>query len=245
MTFVPRQISRRTAMTWAAAAVPAVVGAGLLTIRLSVSKWPHDEWPVPPGPGYGNDADLFAPAPWPDLMSQANRATLAALCDQIIPNDGVSVAASEAGVVDFIDELVSSPYESMQYFRTMVLNGIAWFDAEAASRFGKVYHLASSGQQADLFQDCFGKHARKGAGLLRKLETRIDAEPIRLAGWFLDLLYYLTVMGFYMSDAGTADLGYVGNRPQSGKYSGPTEDALDHISGVISQLGLPMPDFSR
>lgn len=242
MTLVPRRISRRTAIMWVVAVVPAAAGAKLLFDRAAVVDWPEKEWAVPAGPGYGKDPSLLEPAPWPNLLSDDQRATLATICDLIVPNDGISISASEAGVIDFVDEWVSSPYETTQFHRTTILNGVTWFNSESMRRYGKDYYQATPDQQADLFRDTFGKLARDGASVLRKIETRIDAESIRLAGVFLDTLHFLTVTGYYMTDAGRADIGYQGDKITTGDYEGPNDESLKHIRGVINQLGLPLPD---
>ena len=241
MSVFERKISRRTAMMWVAASAPVVAGGAALAARAAVADWPEANWPRPDGPRYGNDADVFAPAPWPNLLDDHQRRTVAVLVDMIIPDDGISPSASEACVVDYVDEWVSSPYQVTQYHRTVVYNGIAWFDAESRRRFGVDYADAEPAKQLALFRDVYGKYAPDGSGFLRKVISQIDAKPIRIASAFLYDLHYLAVTAYYMTEAGRADIGYQGDRPSNEPYAGPTEDAKTHMRGVIASLGLNIP----
>ena len=65
--------------------------------------------------GIGGDPNLFKKEiPWPRVLSDAEKRTVAALADLIIPADEHGPAASAVGVPDFIDEWVSAPYEQQQ-----------------------------------------------------------------------------------------------------------------------------------
>ena len=55
----------------------------------------------------------------------------------ILPRDQLGPAASEVGVVEMIDEWVSAPYPQQQTDRPVVLEGLAWIEAESRKRFGK------------------------------------------------------------------------------------------------------------
>ncbi len=85
--------------------------------------------------GYGADPDLtkiYMPGDvWPLTLSAAQRRTAKALCNVILPDDGRSPDAGSVGVVDFIDEWVSAPYPHQLQDRPVVLEGLAWMDAEA------------------------------------------------------------------------------------------------------------------
>ncbi len=52
---------------------------------------------------------------------------------------------------------------------------------------------------------------------------------------------WLTVGAFYTTEAGSADVRYVGNVPISGEYAGPSEQAMAHLAGILEQLGLSLP----
>src|ERR1700735_1580452 len=93
--------------------------------------------------GYGGDPDLtklYKPGDvWPLTLSAAERRTARALCNVVLPDDGRSPRAGSGGVVDFIYDWVSAPYPHQNQDRTVVLEGLAWMDAEALLRFEKYF----------------------------------------------------------------------------------------------------------
>src|SRR5882672_6493856 len=93
--------------------------------------------------GYGGDPDLkkvYHPGDlWPLTLTRTQRRTATALCDVIIPADSTSPSASAVGVVDFLDEWVSAPYPRHQKDRPVVLEGLAWMNAEAIRRLTKEF----------------------------------------------------------------------------------------------------------
>src|SRR5687767_11505926 len=125
----PLRVDRRTAIQWvlAASAVP------WLQRRASGAA------AAPGTRGYGTDPDLnrsYLPGElWPLTLTPALRSTAAALCDVVIPADSESPSASTVGVVDFIDEWISAPYDAQQADRKTILWGLAWLDAESQRRY--------------------------------------------------------------------------------------------------------------
>ena len=90
--------------------------------------------------GYGTDPDLlktYQPGEvWRLTFNDEQRAIAIALCDTIIPSDAGGPAASRVKVHDFIDEWISAPYPGHELDRKVILDGLAWIDAEAQTRFG-------------------------------------------------------------------------------------------------------------
>jgi hypothetical protein len=175
----------------------------------------------PAAQGYGTDPDLtkaYHPGDlWPLTLTPAQRRTAAALCDVLIPADALSPSASSAGVVDFLDEWVSAPYPSQQEDRPLLLEGLAWLDAEASRRFGRQFaDLGESSQQAICDDICLEKTAKPQFAGAAKFFAR-----------YRDL----TAGGFYTSPEGRKDLGYMGNVPLL-KFSGPPPELLRKL-GLI------------
>jgi hypothetical protein len=173
--------------------------------------------------GYGTDPDLtkiYRPGDlWPLTLTPAQRRTAAALCDVIVPADAHSLSASSVGVVDFLDEWVSAPYPDQQADRPLLLEGLAWLDAEASRRFGKVFaDLGESSQHAICDDICLEKTALPQFAGAAKFFAR-----------YRDL----TAGGFYTSPEGRKDLGYIGNVPLL-KFSGPPVE-------VLRKLGINPP----
>lgn len=205
MTSLP-PINRRTAVQWMFAAAAATA----LSPQLARGK----EW-VAARNGYGTDPDLaknYRPGElWPLTFTAAQRRTVAALCDVIIPADADSPSASAVGVVDFLDEWVSAPYPDQVADRAIVLPGLAWIDAEAQRRFGKDFAGLAGPQQAAICDDVC--HAAR-------------AKPeFRQAAAFFARYRDLTAGAFYTTPEGTKDLRYVGNVALA-SYDGPPPEVL-------------------
>ncbi|HEX3602729.1 MAG TPA: gluconate 2-dehydrogenase subunit 3 family protein [Steroidobacteraceae bacterium] len=169
----------------------------------------------PAGHGFGTDPDLtkiYRPGDvWPLTLSAAQRRSAAALCNVILPDDGRSPSAESVGVVDFIDEWVSAPYPRQLEDRPIVLEGLAWMDAEALLRFEKYFAELDPSQQHAICDDiCYEPNAKPKFARAAAFFTR-----------YRDL----TVGGFYSTPAGSRDIGYIGNVPLQ-KFEGPPPELL-------------------
>ena len=159
---------------------------------------PAAQRPVAGPRGTATDPDLLHPrAPWPRKLSARELATLAVLCDTIIPADAKSPAASTVGVPAYINEYVSAPYDGPMRDLIRVRGGLAWLNTESGARFGKPFHRISAPQRQQICDDiCFLPRAKP---------------EFQAAARFFDLVRDLTATGFYTTDPGMKDLGYIGN----------------------------------
>jgi len=207
-------MDRRTAvkLITAAAASPALIG----------SCGPGDSGSASPraardplAAGTPADPDLIAPTvPWERTLSEDELATLASLCDVIIPADDRSPSASAVGAHEFIDEWVSAPYEGMRRDKVLVRGGIAWLDAESNRRFGERFRDVTDLDRAAICDDiCYGPEA---------------ASEYQAASRFFDKVRNLTATAFYTTQAGMDDLGYVGNVPLD-HWEPPPPDVLRQV----------------
>ena len=173
---------------------------------------------TPSGKGYGTDPDLlkeYKPGDvWALTFNEKQRTQAAALCDVIVPADAKGPSASSVKVHEFIDEWISAPYPEQQKDRPVVLDGLAWIEAEAQKRF-----------QASF------------ADLVRKQQTLIcddicyvpNAKPeFKKAAQFFKKFRDLTAGGFYTTPEGMKDIGYTGNVPLD-KFDGPTPEVLKKL----------------
>jgi hypothetical protein len=170
--------------------------------------------------GYGTDPNLlevYKPGElWPLTFTARQRRTVKVLCDLIIPADATSPSASDVGVVDFLDEWISAPYEDQQKDRTRLLEGLAWLDREAAERYkGRKSFVALSNRQRFAICDdiCFLPKAKPDFVTAAKFFAR-----------FRDL----TAGGFYTTPQGRDDVGYVGNVPLA-RFDGPPPEVLKKV----------------
>jgi len=160
--------------------------------------------------GYGTDPHLQKVYRrgelWPLTLSAPQRRVAGILADLIIPADAQSPSASAVGVVEFIDEWISAPYPLHLRDRTIVLDGLAWLDAEAARRVGRGFaELDDSGRIGICDAICNESHA---------------AAEYRNAARFFALYRDLTAGGFYSTPVGRKDLNFIGNVPLA-RFDGP------------------------
>ncbi|MBS0420105.1 MAG: gluconate 2-dehydrogenase subunit 3 family protein [Proteobacteria bacterium] len=167
---------------------------------------------------YGSDPKLIDPYHpgelWPLTLTPAQRQLATVLCDTIIPADASSPSASVVGVVDFVDEWISAPYPRQREDRATVLDGFAWFDAEAQRRHVKFATDLSMEQLHGICDDvCYLPKA--------KPEFRAGA---RFFARYRDL----TMGGFYTTPQGRQDLQYIGNVPLP-RFDGPPLEVLKKV----------------
>ncbi len=163
-----------------------------------------------------SDPDLLHPKiDWPMQLTTAELTTLAALCDMIIPEDATSPAASKVGVPAYINEYVSAPFERYKRALVQVRGGLIWINVESAKRFGgKRFEELTNEQRTAICDDiCYTKKAKP---------------EFQQAAQFFDRVRDLTAEGFYTTDAGMKDVGYVGNVALT-SFDGPPPEVLKHL----------------
>lgn len=98
------RIDRREAVKWMTA-VAAIAGGG----GKGLARLPSG---APAEIGYGKDPPLIEPVrnPWPLLLSDAERQSLARILDVVVPGDEHCPSGTRLGLVDFFDEWLSAPY---------------------------------------------------------------------------------------------------------------------------------------
>ena len=214
------EVDRRITLQWLFGAI-AASGVPLQGAYAAPPPplWSEAAPPPVAGPGYGTDPAMFeGTVPWPKTLSVAQLATVAALCDTILPAEGAYPAPSALGIHDFIDEWVSAPYPEQQTDRTLLLGGFAWVEARARESHGKGYAQLSEAARSTILAEA-GRSDARGAA-------------------FLERMKFLTTGAYYTSEAGVAELGYVGNIALEGDYPGPTAEALAHLDRTLSSMNL-------
>ncbi|MFG6467114.1 gluconate 2-dehydrogenase subunit 3 family protein [Roseateles sp. BYS87W] len=201
-------LDRRTTLQWMLAASAA------LGVEASGGATPARR----PGAGYGTDPKLTrsyrAGELWPLSFTPEQRRCAEALCALIIPADAQSPSAAQLQVHLFIDEWISAPYPTQQRDRGVILQGLAWLDAESERRFQQRFDQLHVTQQARIADDiCWVAQAKPEF-----------AEAARFFARFRDL----TAGGFYTTPEGSRDLGYVGNVP-SVTFDGPPAKVLQIV----------------
>ena len=197
MTYVSK-IDRRTTLKWLATVMATLPVATRVRAQSYVKT---------PG-GYGADPDLVDPsAPWDHIMTDYQLQQTAVVCDLIMPAEAPHPSASEVGVPDFVNEWVSSPYEQTLKHKKSILGGLKWIDEEASKRFGEKFIDLNVGQMHAIMDD-IAEPANKNVS--------------RAAHQFFNDIRYLILGGYYTTDAGSEDIGYIGNVAML-TYPGPNE----------------------
>jgi len=125
-----------------------------------------------------------SPAWAPRTLSAAQLELVATLTEHIIPQTETP-GARAAGVHRFVDALLTDHYPAAE--RDRFLAGLAGVDAQAQSRYGKVFVDSATGQQL---------------ALLRELDAAAYAASRAEDTWFFRRMKELTLVGYYTSEIG-------------------------------------------
>jgi hypothetical protein len=149
--------------------------------------------------------------------------TVRVLVDLIIPKDARSGSATDAGVPEFMDFVMTDPAEevrSREWRQTAMHGGLAWIDTECRERFGADFVSCTDAQRTQLLDE-IAYHKGKDDDAALDEYGRI---PMRHGAEFFNSFRDLTASGFWSSKMGIGDLGYVGNQPTV--WAGPPADVL-------------------
>jgi hypothetical protein len=225
--------SRRQAMQWVLAAVAA---SALPTATSGQQPEPSPKPPggssapvvpvrpsdPPPGhpvaKGYGTDPNLVEPGRpgelWRLTFTPAQTKTATALADVIIPKDDLGPAASTVGVIPMLDEWVSAPYPIQQADRPIVIEGLAWIDAESNRRFTRAFDQLTQAQRHAICDDiCY--HGAAKPEFLKPAE-------------FFSRFRGLVAGAYYSTYEGWKAIGYEGNVALK-TFDGPPAEVLERL----------------
>jgi len=133
-------------------------------------------------------------------------ATITILGDIIIPKDEHSGSASEAKVPEFIEFIV----KDMPKHKIPMRGGLRWLDVQCLNRYGKAFKDCSQQQQIEMVDEIAWPDKAKP-----EMEQGVA---------FFNLMRNLVATGFFTSQMGVKDMGYVGNVPN--QWNGVPEDVL-------------------
>jgi len=145
-------------------------------------------------------------------------ATITILGDIIIPKDEVSGSASDAKVPGFIEYIV----KDMPKYQLPMRGGMRWLDLQCLKRYEKPFSGCSKDQQMEMVDEI----AWPG-----------KAKPEMTPGVaFFNLMRNLTASGFYTSEIGGKDVGYIGNVPN--QWNGVPADVLKQYGLAYTEKDL-------
>jgi hypothetical protein len=180
----PQAPSRRVILK--SLAIGAAAGSVLRVIPLQAAEYAHHLIDNEKSTASGYAPKFFDPHRYK---------TLQALCETIIPADGDSGGAIEAGAPEFIDLLTS---ENTDYQKTLG-KGLKWLDANCTKRYGKAWI------------DCTPMLQKETLDLIAYRKNAAQEESLLEAVEFFSFLRNFTADGFFTSKIGIKYLGYKGN----------------------------------
>lgn len=182
-----KSLSRRDVLK--SLSIGVVAGSVLRVIPAQAAEYAHRmiqaEKAATPGGAYK-----------PRFFSDHEYKTLRALCQSIIPPEGNTGGAIEAGAPEFIDLLTS---ENTDY-QLKLRGGLMWLDSACIDRFGRrCLESPPEAQKQILDLIAYRKNIVNDPGLSQGIE-------------FFSFLRNLTADGYFTSEIGIKDLGYIGNK---------------------------------
>jgi hypothetical protein len=141
-----------------------------------------------------------------NFFTKHEMATITVLADIIIPKDDVSGSASDAKVPEFIEFIVKDIPEHKVPMR----GGLKWLDVYCFNKFQKPFVEASADEQISIVDEiAYPKKAKP---------------EVRPGVTFFNRMRDLTASGFYTTEMGVKDIGFVGNAPN--QWAGVPADVL-------------------
>ncbi len=146
----------------------------------------------------------------PEFFNALEWRTVRVLVDIVIPRDDRSGSATDAGVPEFMDFILTE-YPGN---RARMRNGLAWLNGESRSRYGVPFPDLTDEQRT---------------AIVENIAWPRRAKPEHAAGvQFFNGFRDLTATGFWSSRMGVQDLEYRGNVPQT-TWTGCPDEVLRHI----------------
>ena len=140
------------------------------------------------------------------FFTKHEMATITILANIIIPKDQFSGNAADAKVPEFIEFIV----KDMPDHQTPMRGGLKWLDIQCFNRFEKPFIEASAKDQISIIDE---------------IAYPNKAKPEMSVGVaFFNRMRSLTASGFYTTEIGVKDIGYVGNAPN--QWEGVPKDVL-------------------
>jgi Gluconate 2-dehydrogenase subunit 3 len=162
-----------------------ILGVGLVVGADGLAEHEHPASDTPP-PDLARYRPRFFPAQQYEVLRR--------LCDVIMPSDGASPGASEAGVPVYIDSVV---FYGKPEFQQLWRSGLEQVQTAARTRFDRPFDQCQSEEQEEIVKD---------------MATNEEDPQTPLQSFFRPLKD-LTLTGYCLSDAGMRQyLGYRGDR---------------------------------
>ncbi len=155
-------------------------------------------------------------------------ATIIVLEDIILPKDAVSGSASDAKVHEFLEFIV----KDMPSHQTPLRGGLRWLDVYCLNHYEKPFKDCDKKQQLEII-DQIAYPVVKDA--IAKTGRKIKPEMAQGIAFF-SKMRDMVMTGFFTSEIGVKDLGYMGNTPN--QWNGVPDDVLKQYGVAYTEREL-------
>lgn len=152
------------------------------------------------------------------FFTEREKSMVSIIADIIIPKDDVSGSATESGVPDFI-EFMMKDYPK---FQLPMRGGLMWLDNLSQATYEKSFLDIREEEKITLIDKI-------------AYPDRADID-MKFGVNFFNLMRNLTCTGFFTSQIGIKDIGYVGNRPN--QWDGVPDEVLKKFNLSYDQKTL-------
>ncbi len=166
------------------------------------------------------------------FFTEHEMATITVLADIIIPKDEVSGSASDAKVPEFIEFIVKDQPGHQLPMR----GGLQWLEMQSLKRFEKSFVEASQQQQMEIVEDIAYPEISWTDENLQSHKKGTVKPEMKPGIAFFNLMRNLTATGFYTSEIGVKDIGYIGNTPT--KWNGVPDEVLKQYNVAYTEKEL-------
>ena len=140
------------------------------------------------------------------FFTEHELSTITILADMIIPKDDISGSASDAKVPAFIEFIV----KDMPSHQLPMRGGLKWLDMQCFTRYNNAFKACTAAQQMEIATEI---------AYPKKAKPEMQQGVV-----FFNRMRNLTASGFYTTQIGIKDLGFVGNAPN--KWEGVPAEVL-------------------
>lgn len=154
------------------------------------------------------------------FFTDEERKKLTTLVDVILPKDDESPAASEVGVVDFMEFMMKDQPDN----QTPMRGGLMWLDFEAEEKFAKTFNELSESEVLTIVDEVAWPDKAK-------------PEYEGAVRWF-NMLRNLTCSGYFSTEPGWKYIGYVGNTPNA--WDGIPQQVMDKHGFKLEEKYIPL-----
>lgn len=148
----------------------------------------------------------------PKIYTEHEWATVRMLVDDLFPADDRSASATAAGVPEFMDTML----DLEPGMRTAHRGGLAWLDHECRERFNKDFADCETAERHEMLDDI-------------AWPDRAPEKYSHGVRWFNSFRDFAAT-GYWTSEIGVKDIGYMGNVPR-GSWDGCPEENVRRLTG--------------